>query len=337
MATGIYDKVAEIDDEVAKGLPAGIIPHWSTEQIRIARPIGMPSRKVRIVPRSSTAELLRAALGKPGKPVVSDAAPPDDPKIETSSFAAPFQTTKVTDFTKFPYSAVGKLLMFFPNAPPNPAFPGVDTRYMMGSAWVVGKSTIFTAGHCLYDTVEGGGAASMVTFVANYSGPGTGVQWQVVKKSVPTAWKLSSDQSGPGNDVRDFTADMGICILNSPVQTQLGKLGYQANQNPLSPGPYTELGYPGLAPFDGNSMWQCVGNFVDTPDAIAGGVGSIRAASNFTPGCSGGPWADANDQFRVLGLNSHQNLGDPNDMISPYFGDRFLELLNWMTENGGDS
>jgi V8-like Glu-specific endopeptidase len=282
--------------------------------MQAAQPIRVP-----VMPAPIEADTDRSrGMAASGAVLESAPVPPDQPAVEPLDLAS-FETTRVGDkFNQFPYSAIGKLFMLF------------GGQKFMGSAWVIGEKTIFTAGHCLYDH-EHGGAASSIVFLGCYRHGQFTDQWTVVNKAVPNAWKTA----------RDFRADMGIAILDKPVRPVLGKLGYRANLSPAPSGPFTEVGYPGQPlpqyPFDGEEMWQSVGTFASMPVPISNGMGVMQAGGNLTGGCSGGPWADANDQFRAVGLNSSRLPNDVNLMNSPYFGDRFVELLNWMQQNGGDT
>jgi hypothetical protein len=292
--------------------------YWTPEMMRAAAPIRLP---VAPVPAEAETDISRAlaAFREGGRGVVESAPqPPDQTGEEPLSFAC-FETTQVGDkFNQFPYSAIGRLFMVFAG------------KNFSGSAWVVGEKAIFTAGHCLFDH-ENGGPASSVVFAGCYFQGQYKDKWTVVNKAVPNAWK----------DARDFRADMGVAILDKPIRSALGKLGFRANLSPAPGGPFTEVGYPAQAipqyPFNGQEMWQSVGSFVSMPSPVTNGMGLIQACGNLSPGCSGGPWADQGDQFRAVGLNSHRMGNDTNHMNSPYFGDRFVELYDWMQQNGGDS
>jgi V8-like Glu-specific endopeptidase len=315
--------VAELPEprvQDARGAAAalGAANFWTADMMQAAEPIPVPVMPAPIEPAADTSRSLAAAR-EGGAGVVLEAAPmpPDRPAVEPLDLAS-FDTTRVGDkFNQFPYSAIGKLFMVF------------GGKKFMGSAWVIGEKAFFTAGHCLFDHTQGG-AASSIVFLGTYRRGQFTDQWTVVNKAVPNAWKTA----------RDFRADMGVCIVDKPIRPVLGKLGFRANLSPAPSGPFTEVGYPGQPlpqfPFDGEEMWQSVGTFASMPMPISNGMGVMQAGGNLTGGCSGGPWADANDQFRAVGLNSSRLPNDVNLMNSPYFGDRFVELLNWMQQNGGD-
>ncbi len=219
-----------------------------------------------------------------------------------------FTTSLVNDMTVFPYCAVGKLFMTFGGA-----------NYI-GSAWVIGERTICTAGHCVYDHATGW--ATNVMFAGRFNQGAAIGFWPIPTLAALNGWI---------ND-RDFRYDIGFGIASQPIRPVMGKLGWMANY-PANQGPYTEIGYPAVPiagyPFDGQRMWQSVGNYVD-------GSEIIQACGNMTGGCSGGPWAiRRDDDWRGNGLNSHRQ-ANPKRIYSPYFGDGFIILIAWMQANGGD-
>jgi hypothetical protein len=42
------------------------------------------------------------------------------------------------------------------------------------------------------------------------------------------------------------------------------------------------------------------------------------------------------NHWRVNGLNSHRPKGDTDHIHSPYFGQEFLGMLDWINKNGGN-
>ena len=97
---------------------------------------------------------------------------------------------------------------------------------------------------------------------------------------------------------------------------------------------YTGIGYPSRPitgyNFHGKYMWQSVGQYIS-------GTVAIQVYNNMTQGCSGGPWrVPYNDKPGYAnGINSHR-YGDPTTMYSPYFGEGFLNIVNWLKDNGGN-
>jgi V8-like Glu-specific endopeptidase len=280
---------------------AAVLEYWSEDRLRSTQPLP--------IPESSAETFAMLPSTEPGVAVHADSLGPGG-AFELASLW--FTTSRVNDITVFPQCAVGKLYMTFGGS------------NFVGSAWVVAECAIFTAGHCLYDT-EHGGWATNVIFKARYrNGQALGTwAFSNSKLAVPKGWY----------DNRDFTLDMGAAVSTTPIRPTTGRLGWAANY-PVNQGPYTELGYPAQTlpgyPFDGEEMWQSVGDYVS-------GTNIIRACGNMSGGCSGGPWAIFRDNvWRVNGLNSHRPGGDNDHIHSPYFGQNFLNMLDWINNNGGN-
>lgn len=242
--------------------------------------------------------------GAAGGPVSGNSLPPDN---DLDPLAGCFTTSQVANLNVFPYQAVGKLYM------------EIGGQYWVGSAWVVGESTICTAGHCIYNQEW----ATNVLFAARFNYDTAIGRWAIGLKAAPRGW----------TDNRNFEYDLGFGIADQPIRPTTGKLGWMANY-PANQGRYAEIGYPADAipgfPFDGGRMWESLGNYID-------GTSIIGACGNLTAGASGGPWAVFKEnQWRGNGINSHR-YGDPNRLYSPYFGQAFVNLINWMRSNGGDN
>lgn len=244
-----------------------------------------------------------------GPMIVKESVPADDGELEKvlSSFQSgesltDFVTTKVTNRAAFPFKVVGKMFM---------SFNGQD---YVGSAWTIGESGIFTAGHCVYD--ENAGWASNVLFIPQYhegNAPlGTWVASQL--------FSLKGWTDGTSNR---FRYDMGAFLTTQPVRPKTGSLGWLANVPP-NQGPYTAIGYPASPVsgynFDGERMWKSVGGYINGTDII-------QMYNNMTGGCSGGPWTvSKNGSVYANGLNSFRYTNNPSTMYSPYFGQGFLNL-----------
>jgi hypothetical protein len=280
---------------------AAVLEYWSEDRISSAQPLPMPEISAEAFAMLPPPEL--------GIPAHEDSLGPGGPLELTRQC---FTTSRVSNLTVFPYAAVGKLYMTFGGS-----------NYV-GSAWVVAECAIFTAGHCLFDSQHGGWATNVI-FKARYRRGAAAGTWAFPnsKLVVLKGWQNN----------RDFTYDMGAAVSTTPIRPTTGRLGWMAN-HPANQGPYTEVGYPAEPipgyPFDGEEMWQSVGDYVS-------GTTIIRACGNMSGGCSGGPWAVFRDNnWRVNGLNSHRPTGDTDHIHSPYFGQSFLNVLDWIKNNGGN-
>ncbi len=248
----------------------------------------------------------------PGEPASGDSRSPDGEETSlTEPTALDFSTSPVRNLNVFPYQAVGKLFMT------------INGNDRVGSAYVIGESTIGTAGHCVHD----GNWATNVLFAARFNNGSDVGKWAIKQRAVPPGW---TDTSGTEN--RNYAYDLAVGIASRLIRPTTGKLGWMANY-PANQGPYTQIGYPAESisgyPFDGQRMWESVGDYIS-------GTAIIQADGNMTGGCSGGPWAVFQDnRWRVNGVNSHR-LDNPNHIYSPAFGNAFINLMRWMEENGGD-
>lgn len=275
--------------------------YWTEERFRNAKPLPLP----KLPSPPGVADARGPGARAKGKPATGDAVPPDG---SWGRNLLAFQTSLVADMTIDPYQTVGKLYMSF----------GAGNDFV-GSAWTIDESAIFTAGHCVFDRTLGW--ATSLVFRAQYKNGSSIGTWSI---------RLINSLNGWINN-GDYQHDMGAAIATSPIRPTTGASGWMANF-PANQGPYTEIGYPAVSipgfNFDGEQMWQSVGAYLD-------GSTIIKAEGNMTGGCSGGPWTSNNDaQRRPNGLNSHRY--DVGSVIySPYFGDNFLNLIQWIKDSGG--
>jgi len=288
-------QVLALEDELA------IITYWTPERMEEAKPLELPTLRGRPeggqgVPTADEAD----------QPVEQSAVAPDGSQ---DLALANFVTTRVANMNIWPYMTVGKLYM---------TFAGVNYQ---GSAWCIGESAIFTAGHCVHG--KSAGWATNVIFRARYSNGSSIGTWVMRTLGSLNGWINNED----------FQYDMGSGVATRPIRPTTGKSGWMANY-PANQGPYTSIGYPAAPisgyPFNGQYMWQCVGGYIN-------GATIIQMHNNMTGGCSGGPWVVyRNGQWYANGLNSFRYTSNPNTLYSPYFGQGFLNLLQWIKNNGGD-
>jgi len=212
-------------------------------------------------------------------------------------------TQRVPNRTVIPYCAVGKLFMTFNGA-----------NYV-ASAWTIGESGVFTAGHCVFDNQHGAGWADKILFVPQYhQGAEPLGRWAATELATLKGWIVG------GTD--RFKYDLAAFKVDRPVRPVTGSLGWLANASP-DQGCITSIGYPAAPPFDGQEMWRSSGRCVGT-------VNPIQMRNDMTGGCSGGPWEVWFDGAPLSnGLNSFRYTSDPTSMYSPYFGTGFLNLQAW--------
>lgn len=213
-------------------------------------------------------------------------------------------TEKVPNHSIIPYSPVGKLFMTF------------DGNNYVGSAWTIAGSGVFTAGHCVYDSNNGGWADNIMFVPQYHKGTSPKGRWAAAQIVSLKGWT-----EGGGDR---FKYDLAAFKVDRPIQPTTGRLGWLANAPP-NQGCVTGIGYPAGAPFDGKEMWRSTGKNL-------GDVNPIRAYNDMTGGCSGGPWEIWKDGVPLTnGVNSFRWRNGPQDeMYSPYFGQGFLNIWNWV-------
>lgn len=285
--------------------------YWTAERMEEIRPI--PLRAVTRPGRSAPS----VAPLDDGRTLT---ALPTPPGVDPRSGVSNADTRTVPDVTVSPFCHVGKLRM---------TFAGGDYQ---GSAWVIGKKAILTAGHCVYD----GGFATNVQFLPQLR-DGTGpAPFSVVRM---TTLREFAERD-------DLRFDIGAGILDRPIDAVTGVGGYVVNANPLT-GKLIAVGYPAQPqdgfPFDGRDMWQSVGEVASDPAPGTTQDRTVGMFNDLSGGCSGGPWFTADGPPLAVGLNSHiytDSAGRPVDvprqMRSPYFGAAFLRILKWIRDNGGE-
>ena len=284
---------------------AALLSYWTEERMAAAEPL----------PFSVPAESIDDAQFSNLQPEESLSGEPQAPEGGLFLPRPKFSTSLVKDMNVFPYQCVGKLFM---------TFGGGDR---VASAYVIGESTIGTAGHCLYKKEEKW--AENVLFAARYDRSSYVGKWSIKRKGILEGWEKT----------QNWAYDMAFGIAHRPIRPTTGKLGWMARY-PVDQDPYTQIGYPARSipgySFNGKRMWKTKANYIS--HTKSGGTPMvIRAGGNMTGGCSGGPWAVFKDGYwRVNGVSSHRIRGNLYYLHSPYFGQGFVNLIEWMKENGGD-
>jgi V8-like Glu-specific endopeptidase len=222
--------------------------------------------------------------------------------LAPGSIPGGFETSRVRDYTRAPYLAIGRMFMAF------------GRELKTATAWVVGERAILTAGHCIYDPDTVAKWASNVMFVPRLRDTDEPAgRWNAISIHTLAGWQ----------GARDYGFDLAGAVLDAPVQPATGSIGWVANQP--DPGPYQSVGYPAewlsaTHAFDGKEMWRCNGRQVS----------AAQMANNMTKGSSGGPWlVRKSGKIYAVGLNSYRlTAGETGKMRSPAFGQGFLNLIS---------
>jgi len=178
-----------------------------------------------------------------------------------------------------------------------------------------GKSTVWTAGHCVSD---GGAWNYNWVFVPNYaSGSAPYGVWSSYQLWTTSAWFSNNS---------DFADDVGASIMyrngGQRITDYLGGQGIEWNY-PIGYYMYA-FGYPQAYPFNGCCL-------VENPGyTYNGGGGTIYMPNDMTGGSSGGAWLNGFDGNwgYINGHNDFKYTTYPQYMYSPYYGNQVANLYN---------
>jgi hypothetical protein len=177
-----------------------------------------------------------------------------------------------------------------------------------------GKSTVWTAGHCVSD---GGAWNYNWIFVPNYdSGSAPFGVWTSYQLWTTSAWFSNNN----------FANDVGASIMyrngGLRITDYLGGQGIAWNY-PIGYYMYA-FGYPQAYPFNGCCLVEAPGYTYD------GGGGTIYMLNDMTGGSSGGAWLNwFNGSWGYInGHNDFKYNAYPQYMFSPYYGNQVASLYN---------
>jgi hypothetical protein len=178
-----------------------------------------------------------------------------------------------------------------------------------------GKSTVWTAGHCVSD---GGAWTYNWIFVPNYdSGSAPFGVWTSYQLWTTSAWFSNNN---------NFANDVGASIMyrngGLRITDYLGGQGIAWNY-PIGYYMYA-FGYPQASPFNGCCLVEAPGYTYD------GGGGTIYMLNDMTGGSSGGAWLNwFNGSWGYInGHNDFKYNAYPQYMFSPYYGNQVASLYN---------
>ncbi len=283
--------------------------YWNAARMRSAKPDSqMPSLKAHAATKPSAAGTTKVS-GPPTR--ISGTSSATTPK--TADPGASGRGTRPSAY--YPNYPVGSPVA---RTAGKVFFTSFGVNYVCSGTIVntEGKSTVWTAGHCVSD---GGAWNYNWVFVPNYaSGSAPYGYWGSYQLWTTTAWL---------NNNNDFADDVGASIMyrntaGSRIADYLGGQGIAWN---YAIGYYMyAFGYPQASPFNGCCLVEEQGSTYD------GGGGTIYMLNYMTGGSSGGAWLnwfDGNWGY-INGHNDFKYNGSPQYMYSPYYGNQVANLYN---------
>lgn len=188
-----------------------------------------------------------------------------------------------------------------------------------------GKSVVWTAGHCV--SSAGRWHANWV-FVPNYhDGQAPYGHWSATRLSTTQGWQRNN---------QDWANDVGAAVMASRngqrIADALGAQGLSWNE-PVEKS-VLAVGYPQLAPFNGQRLWTEQNT---THDGTRYLPRTINMTNHMTAGSSGGAWlSNISGQFgTVTGHNDFKIDIYPRLMFSPYYADQAEHVYNSVRNDVG--
>jgi V8-like Glu-specific endopeptidase len=219
---------------------------------------------------------------------------------------------KSTESTVFPNSANGKVLGVFNLFPPE----GFEC-----SGSVITGSVVLTAGHCVIDP-ETGKHALAVVFAPGYNNGSTSKpygEWLAV--ATDYAFTKSWEQTAKPGSYPNEGSDVAFLRMTGDLERAVGgslKIAFDQPCNQI----YTQYGYPGEAPYDGEVLYSHTTPYAGPDANPAFSPTPMMIASDFTQGASGGPWTIGSaSSLTALSVTAYGYENQPGYLYGPYFGE----------------
>lgn len=263
--------------------------YWTPERMRAAEPLDQEVS-------ADAASTRSPSVGTPR--TIQPSAPSDD------------ATPQAFPETGAPWDGGGEVTqnvgrVFF-------TYQGGDSACSATVVTAENKSTIYTAGHCVY--LDGAWHENWV-FVPGYdNGSAPFGEWPAEELFAHADWVESEDMNVDLGAAR--VAEVG----GDAVEDVVGGQGIAFNQDRRFDA--YSFGYPAQSPYDGSQLIYSSG---PTQDDTFGGTTAIGIGSDQTGGTSGGPWFTDFDEETGAGMvnsvNSFGYIFQPGVLYGPYFGD----------------
>ncbi len=218
----------------------------------------------------------------------------------------------------------------FPQRVHGKIFFRVDGQDFECSGTVVdskGRNIVFTAGHCVFDRETGAYAEQLAFVPAFQDGDAPLGIWQATAVFTTSRYV----------DTGDLSHDIGVAVLDDPVQSELGsrKIAFDLDPEDRS---FTIYGYPGEPdpPYDGGSLAGCRSATAGR-DPVQGNPAPIAAGPcRMGSGSSGGGWITGGGLLNsVVSYTYCDNVPDLCGFIfGPYFSRQALDLYTFPAVGG---
>lgn len=165
------------------------------------------------------------------------------------------------------------------------------------------RSVVWTAGHCVHSG-RAGAPHTNFAFVPGYrpqaaGGPAPFGVWPAIHWGTSTSWTVEGDAN---HFRRDFG---GVVLVRDGLGRTLTDVLGAAQHIAFARKAATKVatfGYPALAPFDGESIYQCGPNRLGRTARVGGaGPAPVGISCSQTAGASGGPWLRDRDRATNIG------------------------------------
>jgi hypothetical protein len=274
--------------------PAAALARWNPVRRAAAKPLGL--LEIAGPPRAGQAATLARGDSAAATTAAAEGVDSGDP-------------------TLFPNRANGVVFGEFPSA------EGVELYQCSGS--VIDSpagNVVLTAGHCAIDPETGDPARSLV-FVPGYR-EGSEPYGAFAAES----WVTTPEWEGSaGTPEPDESGDLAMLLLapgqasGASVEATVGGLPIAFETTRAQT--YTQWGYPGEAPYDGEVLYSHTAPFAGTDIFYPAASAPIKIASDFTAGASGGPWTiGPTSEPTVVSLTDYAYEFDPGHVYGAWFG-----------------
>lgn len=255
-------------------------------------------------------------------PATSPGAEAADPRRGALVTTAAVEGVEAGPPTAFPNSANGVVLGEYRT-------PSGNEPYRCSGSVISSPAgdVVLTAGHCVLDP-ETGTVASYLVFIPGYrEGAEPYGEWAATEYATTEQWEMTAGSSEP-----DEAGDVAMLKLagngaGASPQSTVGALGIAFNQPRAQT--YTQYGYPAEKPYDGELLYSHTAAYAGGDSSFA--PATMKIASDFTAGSSGGPWTVSSGGTPVaLSVTDYGYESHPGYLYGPYFGslvERVYELI----------